>query len=237
MPLAWRDGGIRAYQNHHSQVPVAIASRESITANCHLTVEFLSFCRRNWLPLINRKQQQPNNSKAPLVKKPSEKNIRVSVESVLRACERLFITFDVSPSADTAEARRGAGRAASAARWQPRHRGAVVTIPHQHCASAGRRRGLWAGWGGRAGAAAAHEAHPGAAPDCQRTARIYQGRQGELGQFGEFLSRSGISKDFPRGVKQGGSFVREIFQVVIRARYTPWNIWRTKLLKARIDKY
>lgn len=41
MPLAWRDGGIRAYQNHHSQVPVAIASRESITANCHLTVEFL----------------------------------------------------------------------------------------------------------------------------------------------------------------------------------------------------
>ncbi|XP_017017773.1 rho guanine nucleotide exchange factor 25 isoform X3 [Drosophila kikkawai] len=31
---------------------------------------------RNWLPLINRKQQQPNNSKAPLVKKPSEKNIR-----------------------------------------------------------------------------------------------------------------------------------------------------------------
>lgn len=97
MPLAWRDGGIRAYQNHHSQVPVAIASRESITANCHLTVEFLSFCRRNWLPLINRKQQQPNNSKAPLVKKPSEKNIRVSVESVLRACERLFITFDVSP--------------------------------------------------------------------------------------------------------------------------------------------
>ncbi|KAH8386158.1 hypothetical protein KR200_001683 [Drosophila serrata] len=34
------------------------------------------FSGRNWLPLINRKQQQPNNSKAPLVKKPSEKNIR-----------------------------------------------------------------------------------------------------------------------------------------------------------------
>lgn len=57
--------------------------------NCRMSL-FLVLCSRNWLPLMNRKGEKPQASSKPLVKKPSEKNIRVS-HSLAAAHLRAFI--------------------------------------------------------------------------------------------------------------------------------------------------